>query len=137
MTDPPDATTGSEYVLSALGREDVSRLFGIVGEGNAHPIDRTIHRWAEYTWARHEAVAVTMADGDARRSGRSRTSTSSTRSSKTTRSSRWSSTPGRFPKSLGPDSRRIGGSVGAGSAYSSPVSIGARTRLPHSVQEPS
>lgn len=70
MTDPSDVPAmGSDYVLSALDREGVSRLFGFVGEGNAHLIDRTNDHRIEYTWARHEAVAVTMADGYARQSG--------------------------------------------------------------------
>ena len=70
MTDPSDApATGSDYVLSALEREGTTRLFGFVGEGNGHLIDRTNDHPIEYTWARHEAVAVTMADGYARQSG--------------------------------------------------------------------
>lgn len=71
MSDPattPD-TTGSEYVLEALREEGVSTLFGFIGEGNAHLIDRTADSTIEFRYARHEQAAVTMADGYARMTG--------------------------------------------------------------------
>lgn len=72
MTERGDGTdaTGSDYLLDALVRQGVSRLFGIIGEGNAHLIDRTNDADIEFTQARHEQAAVTMADGYARIAGR-------------------------------------------------------------------
>ena len=65
MTGP----TGSDYVLAALVEEGVGRLFGLVGEGNAHLVDRTNEAGLPYTSARHEQVAATMADAHARVAG--------------------------------------------------------------------
>ena len=65
MTDP----TGSDYLLSAIEFEGCSTLFGLVGEGNAHLVDRLNESGLDYRYARHEQVAVTMADGYARSTG--------------------------------------------------------------------
>lgn len=64
-----DAPTGSDYLLSALAAEGVSTLFGLVGEGNSHLVDRTNDADLAYRYARHEQVAVMMADGYARITG--------------------------------------------------------------------
>jgi acetolactate synthase-1/2/3 large subunit len=64
-----EAATGSDYLLSALEAEGVSTLFGLVGEGNSHLVDRTSDAALDYRYARHEQVAVTMADGYARITG--------------------------------------------------------------------
>ncbi|MEF8868497.1 MAG: thiamine pyrophosphate-binding protein [Haloarculaceae archaeon] len=61
--------TGSDYLLSAIEAEGTSTLFGLVGEGNAHLLDRVHEAGLEYRYARHEQVAVTMADGYARTTG--------------------------------------------------------------------
>jgi acetolactate synthase-1/2/3 large subunit len=66
----PGARTGSDYVLEALAAEGVSTLFGLIGEGNAHLLDRTADVALPFVQARHEQAAVTMADGHAR-TGRS------------------------------------------------------------------
>ena len=68
MTDE-STRTGSDYVLDALEREGVSTLFGLIGEGNSHLVDRTNDHDTEFTYARHEQVAVTMADAYARVTG--------------------------------------------------------------------
>lgn len=65
MTD----TTGSTYVLDALTAEGVSTLFGLIGEGNAHLLDATNDHEISFRYARHEQVAVSMADGYARTTG--------------------------------------------------------------------
>jgi len=65
MTD----TTGSTYVLDALTAEGVSTLFGLIGEGNAHLLDATNDHTIDFRYARHEQVAVSMADGYARTTG--------------------------------------------------------------------
>lgn len=72
MVERGDGTdaTGSDYLLEALVRQGVDRLFGIIGEGNAHLIDRTNDADVEFVQARHEQAAVTMADGHARIAGR-------------------------------------------------------------------
>ncbi|MFB6161252.1 MAG: thiamine pyrophosphate-binding protein [Haloferacaceae archaeon] len=62
--------TGSDYVLDALAAEGVERLFGLIGEGNAHLLDRIHDHDVPYRYARHEQVAVSMADGHARTTGR-------------------------------------------------------------------
>ncbi|WP_433633634.1 thiamine pyrophosphate-binding protein [Halomicrococcus sp. NG-SE-24] len=62
-------TTGSTYILDALAAEGVSTLFGLIGEGNAHFIDSTNDHKVSFRYARHEQVAVTMADGYARTTG--------------------------------------------------------------------
>jgi acetolactate synthase-1/2/3 large subunit len=62
--------TGSDYLLAAVESEGPSTLFGLVGEGNAHLVDRLHESGLEYRYARHEGVAVTMADGYARTTGR-------------------------------------------------------------------
>jgi acetolactate synthase-1/2/3 large subunit len=62
--------TGSDYLLAALEAEGVTDLFGLVGEGNAHLLDRTHDHAVDYRYARHEQVAVGMADGYARTTGR-------------------------------------------------------------------
>jgi acetolactate synthase-1/2/3 large subunit len=62
--------TGSDYLLAALAAEGVTDLFGLVGEGNAHLLDRTNDHAVAYHYARHEQVAVGMADGYARTTGR-------------------------------------------------------------------
>ncbi|WP_458190793.1 thiamine pyrophosphate-binding protein [Haladaptatus sp. NG-WS-4] len=61
--------TGSTYILDALEREGISNLFGLIGEGNSHLIDSTNDHSVEFTYARHEQVAVGMADGYARLTG--------------------------------------------------------------------
>jgi len=61
-----DATTGSDYALGALAAEGITRLFGVIGEGNAHLIDRSNDADVRFTQARHEQAAVSMADGYAR-----------------------------------------------------------------------
>jgi len=61
--------TGSDYLLSALESEGVSTLFGLVGEGNSHLVDRVNDAALDYRYARHEQVAVMMADGYARTAG--------------------------------------------------------------------
>ena len=61
--------TGSDYLLSALAAEGVSTLFGLVGEGNSHLVDRVNDAAIKYRYARHEQVAVMMADGYARTAG--------------------------------------------------------------------
>ncbi|SDK57581.1 Acetolactate synthase large subunit [Natronorubrum texcoconense] len=61
--------TGSNYILDALEREGISTLFGLVGEGNAHLVDRTNDHALQFTYARHEQAAVTMADAYARMTG--------------------------------------------------------------------
>lgn len=63
-------TTGSQHILDALALEGISTLFGLIGEGNAHLIDATNDHSIEFTYARHEKVAVTMADAYARVTGR-------------------------------------------------------------------
>lgn len=72
MVERGDGTdaTGSDYLLEALVRQGVDRLFGIIGEGNAHLIGRTNDADVEFAQARHEQAAVTMADGYARITGR-------------------------------------------------------------------
>ena len=62
--------TGSDYLLSALADEGVTTLFGLIGEGNSHLVDRLHEATVEYRYARHEQVAVMMADGYARTTGR-------------------------------------------------------------------
>lgn len=64
-----DGETGSDYVLSALAAEGVEYLFGLIGEGNSHLLDRTHEHDITFTYARHEQVAVSMADGYARLTG--------------------------------------------------------------------
>lgn len=64
-----ESRTGSDYLLSALATEGVSTLFGLIGEGNSHLIDRTNDATVDYRYARHEQVAVKMADGYARTAG--------------------------------------------------------------------
>ncbi|WP_129113628.1 thiamine pyrophosphate-binding protein [Halegenticoccus tardaugens] len=64
-----DVETGSDYVLSALAAEGVDHLFGLIGEGNSHLLNRTHDHDITYTYARHEQVAVSMADGYARLTG--------------------------------------------------------------------
>jgi len=61
--------TGSDYLLSAIEAEGTSTMFGLVGEGNAHLVDRLNDAGLGYRYARHEQVAVTMADGYARTTG--------------------------------------------------------------------
>lgn len=63
------ARTGSDYVLDALASEGVEELFGLIGEGNAHFLDRTNDHDIPFRYARHEQVAVSMADGYARTTG--------------------------------------------------------------------
>ncbi len=60
------ALTGSDVIHRALEQEGVSRLFGLIGEGNAHLLDRGHDATIPFTYARHEQVAVTMADSYAR-----------------------------------------------------------------------
>ncbi|MFB6303985.1 MAG: thiamine pyrophosphate-binding protein, partial [Haloferacaceae archaeon] len=62
--------TGSDYLLGALASEGVEPLFGLIGEGNAHLLDRVNEAAVSYRYARHEQVAVGMADGYARETGR-------------------------------------------------------------------
>ena len=61
--------TGSDYILDALEAEGTSTLFGLIGEGNAHLLDRVNDHDIEFAYARHEQVAVTMADAYARTTG--------------------------------------------------------------------
>ncbi|MFO7926866.1 MAG: thiamine pyrophosphate-binding protein [Halobacteriota archaeon] len=61
--------TGSDYILEALEAEGTSTLFGLIGEGNAHLLDRVNDHDIEFAYARHEQVAVTMADAYARTTG--------------------------------------------------------------------
>ena len=61
--------TGSDYVLDALATEGIEELFGLIGEGNAHFLDRTTDHDIPFRYARHEQVAVSMADGYARTTG--------------------------------------------------------------------
>lgn len=63
------ALTGSDVIHRALTQEGVSRLFGLIGEGNAHLLDRVHDAEVSFTYARHEQVAVTMADTYARLTG--------------------------------------------------------------------
>ncbi len=62
--------TGSDYLCRALDTEDVSTVFGLVGEGNVHLLDRLADTPLAFVQARHEQAAVTMADGHARTTGR-------------------------------------------------------------------
>ena len=62
-------TTGSTFILDALAAEGVTTLFGLIGEGNAHLIDATNDHEIGFRYARHEQVAVSMADGYARTTG--------------------------------------------------------------------
>ena len=60
--------TGSRYLLDALEDEGVDTMFGVIGEGNAHLVDRTNDAAVDFEQARHEMAAVSMADGYARTS---------------------------------------------------------------------
>lgn len=62
--------TGSDYLCRALVAEGVSTVFGLIGEGNAHLLDRLADAPPAFVQARHEQAAVTMADGYARVTGR-------------------------------------------------------------------
>lgn len=64
----PSVTTGSEYVLDAIAAEGVDTIFGVIGEGNAHLLDRSNDAPLTFEQARHEQAAVSMADGYARTS---------------------------------------------------------------------
>ncbi|MFB6168586.1 MAG: thiamine pyrophosphate-binding protein [Haloferacaceae archaeon] len=66
MAPPDGAQTGSRYVLEAVAAEGVETLFGLIGEGNAHLLDRTHDAAVAFAPARHEMAAVSMADGYAR-----------------------------------------------------------------------
>lgn len=66
MADSGSEATGSSYVLDAIAAEGVDTVFGIIGEGNAHLIDRFNESDLAFTQARHEQAAVSMADGYAR-----------------------------------------------------------------------
>lgn len=59
-------STGSDYILDSLEEEGIDLLFGIIGEGNAHLIDRINESEIAFKQARHEQAAVSMADGHAR-----------------------------------------------------------------------
>jgi len=61
--------TGSGYVYDALAAEGVDTLFGLIGEGNAHLLDRINDHPVAFRYARHEQAAVTMADAYARVTG--------------------------------------------------------------------
>ncbi|MFB6191866.1 MAG: thiamine pyrophosphate-binding protein [Haloarculaceae archaeon] len=61
--------TGSDYVYGALDAEGVDVLFGLIGEGNAHLLDRVNDHPVAFRYARHEQAAVTMADAYARVTG--------------------------------------------------------------------
>lgn len=61
--------TGSDYICDALEAEGVSTVFGLIGEGNAHLLDRMGEASPPFVQARHEQAAVSMADGYARASG--------------------------------------------------------------------
>lgn len=59
--------TGSDYLLNVLVQEGISTVFGVIGEGNAHLLDRLGERpEMTFTQTRHEQAAVKMADGYAR-----------------------------------------------------------------------
>ena len=58
--------SGSSYILDAIAAEGIDSVFGIIGEGNAHLIDRMNDSELEFKQARHEQAAVSMADGHAR-----------------------------------------------------------------------
>jgi acetolactate synthase-1/2/3 large subunit len=66
MDGPQSAATGSEYILESLSEEGIDTVYGIIGEGNAHLIDRLNDSELTFTQARHEQAAVSMADGHAR-----------------------------------------------------------------------
>lgn len=66
MSDSDADATGSRYVLDALEAEGVETMFGVIGEGNAHLVDRTNDAAVDFEQARHEMAAVSMADGYAR-----------------------------------------------------------------------
>lgn len=66
MSDATSPFTGSEYILESVITEGVDSVFGVIGEGNSHLIDRMIDVDLEFVQARHEQAAVTMADGYAR-----------------------------------------------------------------------
>lgn len=61
--------TGSDYLCDALEAEGVSTAFGLIGEGNAHLLDRIGEATLTFVQARHEQAAVSMADGYARATG--------------------------------------------------------------------
>jgi thiamine pyrophosphate-dependent acetolactate synthase large subunit-like protein len=61
--------TGSDYICDALAAEGVSTVFGLIGEGNAHLLDRMGEASPPFVQARHEQAAVSMADGYARATG--------------------------------------------------------------------
>ena len=66
MSTDETGRTGSDYILDALRREGIDTLFGVIGEGNAHLVDRVNDTDLTFEQARHEQAAVTMADGAAR-----------------------------------------------------------------------
>ncbi|THE64126.1 thiamine pyrophosphate-binding protein [Salinadaptatus halalkaliphilus] len=66
MANTDETATGSEYILEAIAAEGVETVFGIIGEGNAHLIDAMNDHDLEFSQARHEQAAVSMADGHAR-----------------------------------------------------------------------
>lgn len=68
-TIPMTQTTGSTYILDTLAAEGVTTLFGLIGEGNAHLLNATNDHDIAFRYARHEQVAVSMADGYARTTG--------------------------------------------------------------------
>jgi acetolactate synthase-1/2/3 large subunit len=61
--------TGSDYLCRVLAAEGVETVFGLIGEGNVHLLDRLADAAATFVQARHEQAAVTMADGYARTTG--------------------------------------------------------------------
>lgn len=69
MVDSGATLTGSDYVLDAVTTEEVGAMFGVIGEGNAHLVDRTNDCDIRFLQARHEQAAVSMADGYARTTG--------------------------------------------------------------------
>lgn len=62
--------SGSQYILDALSAEGIETVFGVIGEGNAHLLDAMNDRDLQFSQARHEQAAVSMADGHARIEGR-------------------------------------------------------------------
>lgn len=66
MGESGSQATGSSYILDAVAAEGVDALFGVIGEGNAHLLDRIHGSSLAFRQARHEQAAVSMADGYAR-----------------------------------------------------------------------
>lgn len=59
-----------DVVADAVVQEGVEVVFGVLGDGNLHLAVALVDRGVRWVSARHEAGAVAMADGWARRTGR-------------------------------------------------------------------